>query len=138
MKADVYLFRNPSTKLGTFGLWTIPKHNKILYSLERSWENNKINISCIPTGIYRVVWNYSHTFKKYMYQILDVDGRTGIRVHSANRWHELKGCVALGYGINLIGKDHYITASQNAVVDFQNLMKRESFTLSILWSDYIL
>jgi hypothetical protein len=71
-------------------------------TLERPWKDNANDISCIPEGTYVCRWSVSahlselagHTVETY--EILDVPGRTGIRIHSANQYKQLLGCIALG------------------------------------------
>jgi hypothetical protein len=49
---------------------------------------------CIPEGTYDVLWTYSPHFKKYLYQVMGVNSRDGIRIHTANWIKELLGCLA--------------------------------------------
>lgn len=65
-------------------------------SLELPWKDNAKGISCIPKGTYKVITTFSNRFQKDMWQLLDVPGRTGIRIHSANYSRQLEGCIALG------------------------------------------
>lgn len=65
-------------------------------SLELPWRDNTPQRSCIPTGVYRVVLAWSPAFKRDLPLLLDVPGRSGIRIHRANYPRELRGCIALG------------------------------------------
>jgi hypothetical protein len=52
--------------------------------LELQWADNAPQVSCIPVGDYKLRWTLSNRFKRYTWQIMDVPGRSGIRVHSGN------------------------------------------------------
>jgi len=65
-------------------------------SLERGWQHNLSNISCIPLGIYEVVLEWSPKFRKRLWEIKGVPGRAECKFHSANYWKQLNGCIALG------------------------------------------
>src|SRR5690554_2742602 len=85
---------------GTAGVVFLMDENnlpqKFCESLELPWDNNKSNVSCIPLGEYVCKWTYSNAFKREMYLIMDTGPRLGVRLHSANRLAELRGCIALG------------------------------------------
>jgi hypothetical protein len=49
----------------------------------------------IPFGTYDGVLSVSPHLH-YLCPLLAVPGRTGIRIHVANWWHELQGCTAVG------------------------------------------
>lgn len=50
----------------------------------------------IPPGRYRVTVNYSETFKRQLPLLLDVPGRSGIRIHTGNGPKQTKGCILVG------------------------------------------
>ena len=76
-------------------------------SLERSDNNNQPNISCIPSGIYKCELEYSAKFKKDLWEIKGVPNRSECKFHSANYWHDLNGCIALGASYMDIDKDGF-------------------------------
>jgi hypothetical protein len=65
-------------------------------TLERPWLDNRNSISSIPAGIYEVEFTRSPKFKRLMLEVLKVPNREGIRIHSANFYRELEGCLAVG------------------------------------------
>lgn len=65
------------------------------FTLERPWLDNKPNVSAIPAGEYGVTVDWSPKFKRNMPRILKVPGRFGIRIHGANHWKEVNGCLAV-------------------------------------------
>lgn len=65
-------------------------------TLERAWMDNLSNISCIPVGTYPLKLEYSPRFKKDLWEVKDVPGRSECKFHASNHWHQLNGCIALG------------------------------------------
>lgn len=103
-------------------------------TLERAWKNNQSNISCIPRGTYRVKYTFSPKFLKYTYQVMDVPNRTGIRIHSANYFFDLLGCIALGSGYSSLNSDREkdIINSRATIKSFEDFMQRKDFNLEII------
>lgn len=103
------------------------------FSLELPWKNNASNISCIPTGTYKVKYTFSPRFLKYTYEILGVKGRSGIRIHSANFVSQLNGCIALGDKLLDINADGQLDTinSRKTISDFENFMDRKEYILTI-------
>ena len=52
--------------------------------------------TAIPYGKYEVKWTYSHRFKKYTPQLMNVPSFEGIRIHSGNSSKDSSGCLLLG------------------------------------------
>lgn len=121
----VKIIRLLGDEIQTLGQWFVfDGIDKIFEckTLELAWKDNKQKISCIPCGTYMVKKTFSPSFKKDLYEILNVPGRSGIRIHPANYAAQLKGCIAVGqsfFDINKDGKKD-ITASQ---VTYENLDK---------------
>lgn len=96
-----------------------------LYTLERSWHQNKPNISCIPAGTYPLKRTIFHKGGYETFEIVNVPGRTEIKFHIANTIDELEGCIALGLGIGCVGNNtglHWaVTSSKQA---FELFMRR--------------
>ena len=96
----------------TLGILTAPELDKlnsepICYTIERplfyKGNSNKrddkktatINESCcIPIGTYQVKKTFSPKFQTDLFLVLNVEGRDGIRIHTANWMEELLGCIA--------------------------------------------
>lgn len=102
-------------------------------TLELPWANNLKNISAIPTGIYQVKYTFSPKFLKSTYEIQEVPNRSGIRIHSANYFSDLLGCIALGSGTADINNDGQLDVinSRNTITAFEAFMKKASFVLII-------
>lgn len=115
----------------TLGKCTVyDSDNKPLFSslsLERGWRENQKNISCVPTGVYDLVLEYSNRFKKELWEIKDVPNRSETKFHSANFWYQLNGCIALGRSLSDLNNDGYndITSSKSTIKSFHKAL--ESF-----------
>lgn len=112
----------------TFGTCTILDGDQPLFvsmSLERGWVDNIQNISCIPTGEYRMEFEYSNKFGTKLWEIKDVPGRSECKFHSANYWKQLNGCIALGVQPSDINYDGYmdITNSKETMKRFNKVLK---------------
>lgn len=133
----VYLTRFDSSDQGTFG--KLETRGFSCFTVELPWRDNKRGISCIPRGKYDVVWNYSPSFKRDMYLIKDVPGRSGIRVHSANfagdeqkgYRKQLYGCIAPGEKVGILDEQKAVLLSRVATKKFEDHMERKPFTLVI-------
>ncbi len=106
----------------------------ICKTLELADKNNAPNISCIPTGTYKAIWSFSPRFMKYTYEITGVSGRSGIRIHSANYFSQLNGCIALGDNLVDINKDGELDVvnSRRTIDLFNNFMGKKEFILKII------
>lgn len=52
--------------------------------------------TAIPAGEYKVKVTWSPRFKRYLPEILNVPGFSGVRIHSGNTASETEGCLLLG------------------------------------------
>lgn len=118
---------------GSKNLW-------ICKTLELGWHDNQKNISCIPMGKYLCKWTKSpamslkHGYPFRTYEVQDVPDREGIRIHTANLFSELLGCIALGDAHKDINLDRELDVvhSGRTVLEFENvIMLHEDFVLHI-------
>ena len=89
------------------------------YTLERPWNNNIVNISCIPEGYYSLTRVNSPSYGA-TYAIA-VPGRSSILVRPANWVHQLRGCIALGQYVDPKDYDYrgaMVGSSRAAYRDF--------------------
>lgn len=137
----VQILRNNSDLQGTPGVLQTSGFSCL--TLELPWRDNISQLSCIPAGTYKCVWNYSPAFKRHMYQVLDVPKRSGIRIHSGT-WAGAKdkgykshvlGCILLGKSFGKHLGQKAIFTSKVTVSAFENHMGHEPFLLEIvnLW-----
>ena len=96
-------------------------------SLERGWLDNKPNKSSIPEGSYNCVYEYSPKFKRDLWELKDVPGRSECKFHVSNYWNQLNGCIALGDTAENIGRDFRldVTNSSSTMNTFHRLLKEE-------------
>jgi len=97
-------------------------------SLERGWVDNQKDISCIPEGEYPLVLEYSPKFRKELWEVKNVPGRTECKFHTANYWYELNGCIALGNNRKFIDGDEVmdITSSRDTMRLFHQSLEGQN------------
>lgn len=93
-------------------------------SIERGWRHNQKGVSCVPEGTYPLKYEESPRFRKKLWELYDVPGRSECKFHAANYWYQLNGCIALGnkhLDINSDG-DPDVTSSKNTMAYFHSLL----------------
>jgi hypothetical protein len=87
------VYNNDDCTLGVLydSMW-----NRICFTLEEPWKDNKQGISCIPTGIYQCVPHNGGKFKD-VWNIKDVTGISAILIHNGNTTDDIEGCVLVGH-----------------------------------------
>lgn len=123
----VQIIRNAGNERLTLGSCTVFSMGIPLmscFSLERGWLSNQANVSCVPPGEYKLVWEYSPRFNTNLWELKGVPGRSEAKFHSANHWHQLNGCIALGRSITDFDGDGYpdLTASKQTMAAFHKIM----------------
>ncbi len=134
---NVILTRILSTDQGTIGLF-VHEDGTSFYSLELPWRNNDHGISCIPVGTYVCHWIHSPKHGE-CYQVMDVQGRDMIEIHSANFAGDtskgfatqLLGCIALGTSIGILDKQLAVLNSKGAIAAFEKKQAEQDFQLTI-------
>jgi hypothetical protein len=123
----VMLERYGYTPMGTFGRLHYKGFH--CYTVEKQWELNQSFISCIPVGIYKLETTIFYggdgpggkrdypTFK-----LLNVPGRTLIKIHVAQTCDDLKGCIGLGTELGFINKRWAVLNSKRALGCFLDEM----------------
>lgn len=49
-----------------------------------------------PAGTYDLVYEHSNRFKRQLWELKGIPGRSEIKIHNANTAEQLNGCVAIG------------------------------------------
>jgi len=107
------LIRHKDNGVQTVGTLSIWDGDVIIFScktLELPYKDNQKNISCIPAGKYPIKHRESKKYGKHLH-IQKVTGRTYILMHSANFFHQLEGCIAVGKEFMHIDDDQQIDIS---------------------------
>jgi len=94
----VTLTRQPSTPEGTFGDW-LSDSGFVCKTIEKPWMDNQTDTSCVPCGIYQVLWQWSPKHGCNVYHLQNVPDRVAVEIHSANLQMQLQGCIAPGAAI---------------------------------------
>lgn len=132
-----FLTRLESSDQGTFG--RIVSGEFVLFAGELPWRDNRPNESSIPPGLYRCAWTWSPRFQRFVYMVLNVPGRAGVRFHAANLMgdaskglrSQLNGCIALGERLGAIDGQKAILLSAPALRRFEFALGRQPFELEI-------
>ena len=97
-------------------------------TLELSWKDNQSNISCIPTGQYKVQKRRSEKYNEH-FHITNVPNRDYILIHPANYVSQLKGCVAVGRDLADINGDNImdVTSSKDTMRSLLEVLPNYSF-----------
>lgn len=137
----VFLKRILSNDKQTLGVVSFLNGSEIWMckSLELAWKDNLPNVSCIPKGEYVCKYTRSNRFSKlkgydyFTYEVLNVPARAGIRIHAANYFFQILGCIALGNAFKDINIDGQLDTihSGNTVTQFEKLLKYQDFMLVI-------
>jgi hypothetical protein len=87
----------------------------------------------IPFGKYEIDITYSPKFKRQMPILLNVNGFTGVRIHSGNTPLDTQGCILVGIN-NQIGRVNNSTEKYNELFDLLTLAKSkgEKITIEII------
>ena len=97
------------------------KGQEVAKTLELSWKGNKNRISCIPTGVYKVVRRTSDKYGEH-FHVLDVPQRDYILMHHGNYAgsinpktgkSDILGCILPGKEHVDINKDGYLDVTQS-------------------------
>ena len=65
-------------------------------TLELEWKNNANNVSCVPTGFYNLKFEHSAKFNRKLWELKGVPGRSEAKIHVANFFTQIQGCIAVG------------------------------------------
>ena len=108
----------PSTDMELVLFRDAPKHDAVLSNLfvDGRWECFALEgqTVMIPAGRYRVVITPSHRFGRLL-PLVEVPGRSGIRIHPGNTTADTEGCILVGQAIE--GED--VTLSRAALDHLQ-------------------
>jgi hypothetical protein len=136
MENVVNLCRLKRSEQGTRGMLFCDDFS--CHTLELPWYENKRNISCIPSGDYKVEIRISPKYGEVCW-VRNVPNRTFILIHSGN-WagdtskgykSHVNGCILLGQKRGLLLGQWAVLNSRITIRRFMEKMKNEPFLLKI-------
>jgi len=94
-------------------------------TLELGWKDNQKGISCAPRGEYPIVFEYSPKFNRKLWELKGVPQRSEIKIHVANYYRQLRGCIAVGSAFKDLNYDEYpdLTNSADTLNKIHEIMK---------------
>lgn len=116
----VTLERWAYSKYGVFG--TLRVGDLELYTVERPWKNNVPRESAIPVGEYALKLGVYNRGGYPAYELLDVPNRSLIKIHRANTYTDLLGCIGVGVDTGYIDQKWAIVNSTKALELFMGKM----------------
>jgi len=114
---------------GTFGILTLPD-GECLYTCELPWKDNEPFVSCIPLGTYRCVPSKHNGRASWL--LVDVPGRTEIKIHAANIPRQLQGCIALGTRMGKVYGCRAVLHSRDAMKQMAAHFLNKEFEIEIV------
>ena len=134
------IFENDKQTLGVLTVTGLNGPETVCRTLELPDKQNASNVSRILAGKYICKYTESASLKDKegnplkTYEITKVPGRAGVRIHSANYFSQLRGCISLGNAHKDINADAQLDVihSGATVAEFEALMNYEDFELEIL------
>ena len=102
-------------------------------TLELPWRNNQRVVSCIPKGSYQVRFcSDSEKIPYPHFEILNIPGRDGVKIHRGNFVENTKGCVLIGSDFGDINSDGVpdVTGSK-VTLDQLLIIGRGGFELTV-------
>lgn len=127
------LTRYQETNLGTLGILRGLKRD--IYTLERRWHDNEA-MSCIPAGSYKTIphgWERFTTVQKpQVWEITNVPNREAILFHAGNTQDDSRGCILVGFSLQLSPALTSIGMSRDAVDYMRHEIGAVGFDLEII------
>ncbi len=91
------------------------------FSVENPWLQNAPYHSCIPEGHYVMRLGRYNRGGYAAYELQDVEGRTLIKIHVANRAKDVLGCIGPGVAVGHFGSGEFgVTNSKTTFANFMS------------------
>lgn len=117
---EVKLERFAYTPHGVFGRIIIPEFE--CFTVERPWLDNKPRQSCIPEGVYDLKLGVYNRGGYPAYEVMDVPGRSLIKIHVGNTIDDVVGCIAPGKALGFLERKWAVSSSKKAFGEFMAAM----------------
>jgi hypothetical protein len=115
-RMNVLLRRFVCSPLGTVGKLYVGGLE--CYTIENPWLNNILCESCIPIGEYTMKLGMYNRGGYPAWELLEVPGRSLIKIHRGNTMKDLLGCIAPGQGLAIMNDLLAVTNSRRAYEEF--------------------
>jgi hypothetical protein len=101
--------------------------------LERPWEANTRNKSCIPSGSYKASFLSRSASGKYrnVFHLAPVTGRSGILIHNGNTVDHSRGCLIIGKRRGWLAGKPAVLNSRTALGELAAFVNHSTFQLTI-------
>jgi len=130
MQKTMILKRVAATADGTFGV-LIDGDTPFAVTLEREWQGNRAEVSCIPAGVYACKRVASPRFGD-TFEVTGVPGRSHILFHSGNTEDDSKGCILVAEQFGNINGKTAVQVSREGFAEFlARLMGVDEFVVEI-------
>jgi hypothetical protein len=124
---------------GTFGKMAIDDTGFSCWTVERPGfpfvSENEAGLACIPAGEYAIKLGVFHRntptpVDDYpAYEVLNVPGRSLIKIHKANFPTDVKGCIGLGMNLGELNGHPAVLSSSGAYDAFMKVLANEANAL---------
>ena len=107
-----------------------------LFTAEDAWNDNQRRVSCIPDGEYDVVPSRFNRGNYDAWEIINVPGRSLIKIHRGNSDEHVQGCIVVGEWLDCIpGLGLSVASSARAFSRLYSLLGGQRWRLSIRPAD---
>lgn len=90
----------------------------VCWVLEEPWRDNQQDVSCIPEGEYELEYEYSPSKGRALWTIVDVPGRSYVRIHIGNTVDDTEGCPLTGTSPGRLNGKRAVLGSKKAFNKF--------------------
>lgn len=92
MDKHVIVLRSTKNKKAAYGIIQVVEGDTILFVARTIERLDKI----FPDGEYVIKFEYSPKFDRFLWELYGIKGRAEIKLHVANFYDELEGCIGVG------------------------------------------
>ena len=131
----IKLARFAYTPLATLGKLYIEGTDFECFTVERPWLDNKTSVSCIPEGEYQIKLGQYNRGGYPAYEVLNVPGRTHIKIHVGNTSNDVIGCIALGASCGIIDSKLGVISSRTTFASFMSAMHNAEDGKILVYTD---
>ena len=131
MKKEVILLRISSNDKAVYGIMLVLTDNRMTFECRTIENKSKI----FPPGTYPIKNEWSPQFKKKLWELYKVPGRAEIKIHAANYYKQLDGCIGVGLNHQDIDKDGVddVISSNSALDKFRiEMIGIEDSTIKVI------